>query len=71
MARTIDRDDLERLAPGAGILGTGGGNPYLGKLQARSLLEQGKTIEVISASDVPDDALGDDGWLDRSASRPQ
>ncbi len=58
VARTIDRDDLERLAIGAGILGTGGGgNPYLGKLQARSLLEQGKTIEVISASDVPDDAL--------------
>lgn len=58
MARTIDRDDLERLAIGAGILGTGGGgNPYLGKLQARRLLEQGKTIEVIPANEVPDDAL--------------
>lgn len=58
MARTIDRDDLERLAIGAGILGTGGGgNPYLGKLQARQLLEQGKTIEVIPANEVPDDAL--------------
>ncbi len=58
MSRFIDRDDLERLAIGAGILGTGGGgNPYLGKLQARQLLEQGKTIEVIPASDVPDDAL--------------
>jgi DUF917 family protein len=58
VARTIDRDDLERLAIGAGILGTGGGgNPYLGKLQARSLLEQGKTIEVVPACDVPDDAL--------------
>ncbi len=58
MARSIDRDDLERLAIGAGILGTGGGgNPYLGKLQARQLLDQGKTIEVISASEVPDDAL--------------
>ncbi len=56
--RIIDRDDLERLAIGAGILGTGGGgNPYLGKLHARQLLDQGKTIEVISASDVPDDAL--------------
>ena len=58
MTRTIDRDDLERLAIGAGILGTGGGgNPYLGKLQARQLLDQGKTIEVIPVSDVPDDAL--------------
>jgi DUF917 family protein len=58
VARTIDRDDLERLAIGAGILGTGGGgNPYLGKLQARQLLDQGKTIEVVPACDVPDDAL--------------
>jgi DUF917 family protein len=58
VARTIDRDDLERLAIGAGILGTGGGgNPYIGKLHARSLLEQGKTIEVIPADEVPDDAL--------------
>jgi DUF917 family protein len=58
VTRTIDRDDLERLAIGAGILGTGGGgNPYLGKLQARQLLERGKTIEVVSASEVPDDAL--------------
>ncbi len=58
MTRNIDRYDLERLAIGAGILGTGGGgNPYLGKLQARQLLEQGKTIEVIPASEVPDDAL--------------
>ena len=41
-----------------GILGTGGGgNPYLGKREARQLLDQGKTIELISASDVPDDAL--------------
>ncbi len=58
VTRTIDRDDLERLAIGAGILGTGGGgNPYLGKLQARKLLDQGKTIEVIAAPEVPDDAL--------------
>lgn len=58
MTRTIDRDDLERLAIGAGILGTGGGgNPYLGKLQARGLLEQGKTVEIVPASEVPDDAL--------------
>jgi DUF917 family protein len=58
VTRTIDRDDLERLAIGAGILGTGGGgNPYLGKLHARQLLEQGKTIEIVPASDVPDDAV--------------
>ena len=51
-------DDLERLAIGAGILGTGGGgNPYVGKLHARSLLLEGKTIDVVSPDEVPDDAL--------------
>ena len=33
---TVDDGALERIAIGAGILGTGGGgNPYLGKLHAR------------------------------------
>lgn len=58
MARTIDRDDLERLAIGAGILGTGGGgNPYLGKLYAQRLLDEGATITLVDPSTVPDDAL--------------
>lgn len=58
MARTIDRYDLERLAIGAGILGTGGGgNPYLGKLYAQRLLDQGATITLVSLDDVADDDL--------------
>jgi DUF917 family protein len=55
---TVDEEMLERLAIGAGILGTGGGgNPYIGKLHARALLERGKTITVIPPDAVPDDAL--------------
>lgn len=54
----VTLDDLERLAIGAGILGTGGGgNPYIGKLLARQLLLAGATIDVVSPDEVPDDAL--------------
>lgn len=58
MARTIDHEDLERLAIGAGILGTGGGgNPYLGKLYAQQLIDQGGTITLVDPSDLADDDL--------------
>jgi DUF917 family protein len=56
--RSISTADLEALAIGAGILGTGGGgNPYLGKLQGQELLKQGHIINVIAPEDVDDDAL--------------
>jgi DUF917 family protein len=52
------RDDLQRLAIGAGILGTGGGgNPYLGTVLTRQYLPEGAHIEVVDLDDVPDDAL--------------
>ncbi len=55
---TIDEAALDRIEIGAGILGTGGGgNPYIGKLMARSLLRQGKSITVVAPASVPDDAL--------------
>jgi uncharacterized protein len=55
---TVDEEALERLAIGAGILGTGGGgNPYIGKLHAKALLAEGKTITIVSPDNVPDDAL--------------
>lgn len=51
----IDKDSLESIVIGAGILGTGGGgNPYVGKLSARKLLREGHRIEVIALEDVPD-----------------
>ncbi len=54
----ITEDDVESIAIGAGILGTGGGgNPYLGQLRLRTMLKQGYSATVISLDEVPDDAL--------------
>ncbi len=54
----IDEGMLEALAIGAGILGTGGGgNPYLGKVEAIQHLRAGRTIEVVSLDELPDDAF--------------
>lgn len=58
MAWNVTTEHLEQLAIGTGILGTGGGgNPYLGKLIARTFLEEGRSIEVVNLGEVPDDAL--------------
>jgi len=58
MSWIVTTDHLERLAIGAGILGTGGGgNPYLGKLIARQFVNAGARIEVVSLDEVPDDAF--------------
>jgi DUF917 family protein len=54
----IDEEMLEALAIGAGILGTGGGgNPYLGKIEALQQLRAGKRIEIVSVDEIPDDAF--------------
>lgn len=54
----IDEEMLEALAIGAGILGTGGGgNPYLGKIEALQHLRAGQTITVVSIDELPDDAF--------------
>lgn len=54
----LQPDDLESIAIGAGVLGTGGGgNPYLGKLKARRLLREGHRVEVMNIDDLADDAL--------------
>jgi DUF917 family protein len=54
----LDKQGVEDLATGAAILGTGGGgDPYLGKLMAFSVLEKGMKIEIIPLDEVPDDAL--------------
>ncbi|MEZ4717989.1 MAG: DUF917 family protein [Caldilineaceae bacterium] len=54
----ITHDDVESIAIGAGILGTGGGgNPYVGKLLMQRLLDQGLTATVIPIDAVDDDAL--------------
>src|SRR5437868_12562797 len=52
-------EDLEALAVGAWILGTGGGgSPYLGLLNMRRLYAEGHRVALMSPLD-----LADDDWV--------
>lgn len=54
----LTHEDIERIAIGAGILGTGGGgNPYRGKLRAQLNLEQGYRLTVVGLDELPVDAM--------------
>lgn len=56
--RLLTVDDVERLAIGATVLGTGGGgDPYIGKLMAIQAIEEYGPVRLIDAADVPDDEL--------------
>ncbi len=58
-AWTLTLEDVEHIALGAGVLGTGGGgNPYLGKLIVQRAIRGGTAITII-----PPDAVGDDDLL--------
>src|SRR5215472_2836078 len=55
----IALDDIEALAVGAWILGTGGGgSPYLGLLNMRRLYAEGRRVSLMSPLD-----LADDDWV--------
>ena len=57
--REVTLDDIEGLAVGAWILGTGGGgSPYLGLLNMRRLYAEGQRVELISPLD-----LADEDWV--------
>ncbi|MGJ5090440.1 DUF917 domain-containing protein [Bradyrhizobium oligotrophicum] len=57
--KTIGLDDIEALAVGAWILGTGGGgSPYLGLLNLRRLYAEGHRVQMMSPLD-----LADDDWV--------
>ena len=55
----IGPDDMEAIALGGAFMGTGGGgDPYIGKLMARAMMQsEGAEVEVVDADGVPDDAL--------------
>jgi hypothetical protein len=54
----VREEDLEAIATGAAIMGTGGGgNPYLGMLRAREALRRGGRILVVDPDGLRDDAL--------------
>jgi DUF917 family protein len=57
MLDRVTVDDVEAIAIGAGILGTGGGgNPYLGSLHLRRALEAAGPQRLIAPADLSDDA---------------
>ncbi|MBO0735998.1 MAG: DUF917 domain-containing protein [Alphaproteobacteria bacterium] len=59
MPRPITPDDIEALAVGAWILGTGGGgSPYLGLLNMRRLYAGGHRVSLMSPLD-----LADEDWV--------
>ena len=50
--------DIEYLAIGAAVLGSGGGgDPYLGKLMAQQAIKEKGEITLVEVDDVPDDKL--------------
>ena len=54
----VTAEILDALEIGAGILGTGGGgNPYLGKIEALQQIKAGKIIQVVSLDEIGDDAF--------------
>src|ERR1700684_1777089 len=58
-SNVVTIDDVESLAVGAWVLGTGGGgSPYLGLLNMRRLYAEGHCVELISPFD-----LADEDWV--------
>lgn len=58
MTRVFEAEEIDPLAVGAWILGTGGGgSPYLAQLNLKELYKQGKQIRLIEASELADDDM--------------
>jgi uncharacterized protein len=56
--RRFGEEELDDLAIGAAILGTGGGgNPYVGKLLARAAIREHGPVTIVDVDEVADDAL--------------
>jgi uncharacterized protein len=56
--RRLAEAEIEDLAVGAAILGTGGGgNPYVGKLLAQQALREHGPVEIVCVEEVPEDAF--------------
>lgn len=58
MRKFIHSKDIDNLALGATVLGTGGGgDPYIGALMAKQAIEQYGPVELISIDELDDDDL--------------
>ncbi|MEK6155453.1 DUF917 domain-containing protein [Flavobacteriaceae bacterium 3-367] len=56
--RKIDKNDIEYIAMGSTVLGTGGGgDPYIGKLLAKEAINTYGTVSLVTAEELNDDAL--------------
>ena len=56
--RLIHEQDLEDIAMGAAVLGTGGGgDPYIGKLMAQQMIRKYGPVKLIDVEELADDAL--------------
>jgi len=56
--RTIHAEDMEDIAVGGAIMGTGGGgDPYVGKLMAQQAIRKHGPVKLVDVEDLPDDAL--------------
>lgn len=56
--RHVGEGQLDDLAVGAAVLGTGGGgNPYLGALLTKQVIREHGPVELVTVDEVPDDAL--------------
>lgn len=56
--RKLGKKEIEDIAVGAALLGTGGGgDPYIGKLMALQAIEEFGPIELLSVDEVDDEAL--------------
>lgn len=54
----VTRQDIDDLATGAAILGTGGGgDPYIGKLMAQQIIDRKGPIVLLDPTEVDDDGL--------------
>lgn len=58
MSWTISVDDIDDLARGSAVLGTGGGgDPYIGGLLAKEALRRHGDVTVVTLDELPDDAV--------------
>jgi hypothetical protein len=63
--RLITADDIDNMALGAAVLGTGGGgNPYLGRLMAQAALREYGPVQLLDPDEIADDAyVGSTGMM--------
>ena len=56
--RIVHAADMEDIAVGGAIMGTGGGgDPYVGKLMAQQAILKYGPVKIIDVTELPDDAL--------------